>query len=350
MAGALAITVMVRGLAATMPFLLAGALPVEVRDDQRWPYAGAWLHPVGDPYDFAAADPDSAPGFRVQRNVKRGIDAHDGADLLNGRGRDAVRAAANGLVVRAATSGYQGGYGAHVVLAHRSRDGQVRFSVYAHLVPGKVQARAGEAVLAGELLGRVGASGRATTPHLHFEIREPRRADEHWQVARAVDPVVFVNEHLPRARTDTTWARPYLEWAELAGLLAPNDRGAALLTRDTWRSMLVFGTRTERDGEGGLADPRAALVEADVLPADAESTSTRPVFWDECTRELAAADAVGWRVPGPRVPTVAHRAVCRSAFRNDRPASVLRTLAKRKDRPPTVAEACALVADSMFDD
>jgi murein DD-endopeptidase MepM/ murein hydrolase activator NlpD len=343
------VIVLARAFATALPFLLAGLLPIEVHDDQRWPYAGAWLNPVGGPYDFTAGGPDSTPGFRVHRNLVRGPAGHEGADLANGRGGDAVRAAANGLVVRAASTGYQGGYGTHVVIAHRSRDGRVRYSVYAHLVPGSLAARAGDAVLAGDVLGRIGASGRATTSHLHFEVRECRRADDRWENARPVDPVVFVAEHLPRARSDTTWARPYLEWAELAGLLASDDRGAALLTRDTWRSMLIFGTRTERNGPADLADPRAALVEAEVLPANAESTSTRPVPWDECTRELAAACAVGWRVPGPRVAVAAHRDACRSAFRNAHPADSLAMLGRRIDRPPTVAEACALLADSMLE-
>jgi hypothetical protein len=333
-----------------LPVLLAGLLPLDGSIEQRWPYAGAWIHPVGHPYDYSAPDPDGAPGFRINRGVKRGERPHDGADLANGRGEDAVRAAANGLVVRAADAGHHGGYGTHVVVAHRSRDGRIRYSVYAHLVPGTLSAREGDAVRAGDALGRVGASGRATTRHLHFEVREPVRPEDRWERARPVDPVAFVESQLPRARTDSTWARPYLEWAEFAGLLAGDDRGGALLTRDTWRRMLMYATRAERGTAAAPADPRDVLVRADVLPADAETTSTSPVRWGECTRDLAAADAVGWRVPGPRVDADGHRQTCRQAFRHERPLRQLAKLGRRNDRPPTVAEACALVADAAMDD
>jgi murein DD-endopeptidase MepM/ murein hydrolase activator NlpD len=61
-------------------------------------------------------------------------------------------------------SGDERGYGTTVIVEHA--DG-VR-TRYAHLSAALVQK--GETIAAGELLGRAGQSGRATGPHVHFEV------------------------------------------------------------------------------------------------------------------------------------------------------------------------------------
>jgi murein DD-endopeptidase MepM/ murein hydrolase activator NlpD len=92
----------------------------------------------------------------------RGMRFHEGVDLLAARGTD-VRAAAPGRVTFA---GYAlGGWGRLVVVAHT--DG-VR-TMYAHL--SVVEAQLGEEVSTATVLGQVGATGDATGPHLHFEVR-----------------------------------------------------------------------------------------------------------------------------------------------------------------------------------
>lgn len=45
-----------------------------------------------------------------------------------------------------------------------------QFAAYAHLQPGSVQVKAGQRVRRGQLLGRVGNSGDAREPHLHFHV------------------------------------------------------------------------------------------------------------------------------------------------------------------------------------
>ena len=47
-----------------------------------------------------------------------------------------------------------------------------RYVTYAHLQLGSVRVRVHEHVAAGELLGRLGNSGQATAPHLHFQVTD----------------------------------------------------------------------------------------------------------------------------------------------------------------------------------
>ena len=48
--------------------------------------------------------------------------------------------------------------------------GGAQFAYYMHLQPGSVRVRAGDLVRRGQVMARVGASGDAREPHLHFEV------------------------------------------------------------------------------------------------------------------------------------------------------------------------------------
>src|SRR6476661_5828359 len=90
----------------------------------------------------------------------RGNGWHAGLDFPASAGTP-VAAAGGGRVVFA---GWDDGFGLTVVVAHTLGV----HSRYAHLSRAAVSA--GEAVATGALIGRVGATGRATGPHLHFEV------------------------------------------------------------------------------------------------------------------------------------------------------------------------------------
>jgi murein DD-endopeptidase MepM/ murein hydrolase activator NlpD len=86
---------------------------------------------------------------------------HHGLDIVARQGAP-VLAAASGNVVK---SGYEALLGNVVVLDHCTG----YRSMYAHL--SSRQVREGDFVNRGEELGKVGATGRTTGPHLHYEVR-----------------------------------------------------------------------------------------------------------------------------------------------------------------------------------
>lgn len=88
---------------------------------------------------------------------------HEGLDYAAASGTP-VRAAGDGTVLRA---GYGGGYGNLVEIRHR--EGVT--TRYGHLSRIAVGLRPGTRVTQGQLIGRVGSTGLATGPHLHYEFR-----------------------------------------------------------------------------------------------------------------------------------------------------------------------------------
>jgi peptidoglycan hydrolase-like protein with peptidoglycan-binding domain len=92
----------------------------------------------------------------------RGDRFHTGVDYPQDYGVP-VRAAGSGCVSSAGSTG--GGYGNLVIISHRAG----MASWYAHL--GRILVRPGQCVSAGTTIGTVGATGNATGPHLHFELR-----------------------------------------------------------------------------------------------------------------------------------------------------------------------------------
>jgi murein DD-endopeptidase MepM/ murein hydrolase activator NlpD len=92
----------------------------------------------------------------------RGDRFHAGIDIISPPGV-AVAAARAGHVVYAGWR--RGGWGIEVTIAH---GGGVR-TIYAHLSVEAVSV--GDWVAGGTMIGRVGSTGDATGPHLHFEVR-----------------------------------------------------------------------------------------------------------------------------------------------------------------------------------
>jgi murein DD-endopeptidase MepM/ murein hydrolase activator NlpD len=87
---------------------------------------------------------------------------HDGLDIPMAPGTP-IRAAEAGRVIH--SGGGLSGYGNTIILRHAGR----LSTVYAHNRKNLV--RVGEFVERGQVIGEVGKTGRASTPHLHFEVR-----------------------------------------------------------------------------------------------------------------------------------------------------------------------------------
>ncbi len=95
--------------------------------------------------------------------VRKIIRPHEGIDCAAPYGSP-VFAAEDG---RVAFSGRKGAYGRLIVIDHDSGWS----TWYGHLSKVDQRIRKGAAVRAGQSIGRVGTSGAATGPHLHFETR-----------------------------------------------------------------------------------------------------------------------------------------------------------------------------------
>jgi murein DD-endopeptidase MepM/ murein hydrolase activator NlpD len=100
---------------------------------------------------------------------------HKGIDIQAPEG-ESIKAAEDGVVI---FSGFLKGYGNVVIIKH---EGDF-FTVYAHNKVNLV--KEGEFVKKGQVIGKVGMTGNAQTPHLHFEVRKK---------TKPLDPTEYLQE------------------------------------------------------------------------------------------------------------------------------------------------------------
>jgi murein DD-endopeptidase MepM/ murein hydrolase activator NlpD len=118
-------------------------------------------------------------GFGGRRNPfgGGGYEFHSGQDIEAAPGAPVVSGASG----RVAFVGWQNGYGQLVVVDH----GGGLTTRYGHL--SHIDVSLGQSVARGELVGRVGSTGRSTGPHLHYEVRindEPVNPLQYMLMAR----------------------------------------------------------------------------------------------------------------------------------------------------------------------
>jgi hypothetical protein len=312
---------------------------------ERWCWSGAWRYPVGSARDFQLPGTGPSAGYRLNRNIggpETGTPTHQGADLSCGHGGGPVCAAATGLVLVAARQGWNSGYGRHVVIGHRLCDGTVAYTVYAHLSQGTLRVRAGQPVAAGTVLGRVGSTGRATSPHLHFEVRMADEPNSAWQDARVVDPIAFVWARLaPEAPPDSLagcW-----EWAAYSSLVDTLASPGNELDHPSWWRMLAVAGAHQLSGLPSTgAALRDSLIAAGLLPEETLEPSKVPVSWEEMARDLKRLHSKGARLPRGPLPKAKLHSLCQGVLGVPSPGIDPSRLRHRKDRPTTLAAVLTL--------
>lgn len=129
--------------------------------------------PVRKPV-FGEIDMSSPFGMRMDPFVK-GPAIHSGIDMRGDTG-DPVRSPATGTVTIA---GVNGGYGKMVEIDH----GNGLSTRYGHM--SAIDVNVGQSVRIGQIIGKIGSTGRSTGPHLHYETRVDGEAVDPQKYLRA---------------------------------------------------------------------------------------------------------------------------------------------------------------------
>jgi len=131
------------------------------------------------------------------------LSTHKGMDLVGANhayGAENVIAALDGEVVYPSSTASAicpsgsnmscgGGYGNYIVIQHA--DGN--YTLYAHLHKGSVFVKAGDQVKQGQVIAKMGSSGRSTGTHLHFEVRVGSNVS-----SAVTDPRNYIDPDNPR--------------------------------------------------------------------------------------------------------------------------------------------------------
>jgi murein DD-endopeptidase MepM/ murein hydrolase activator NlpD len=115
-------------------------------------------------------------------HITQGIHGKNGVDIGLASGAP-IRAAADGTVIVARGNGaWNGGYGNYVVISHANGTQ----TLYAHLK--SVLVSPGQSVSDGQVIGYMGATGKAFGTHLHFEVRGAANPFRNCRVGSVCSP------------------------------------------------------------------------------------------------------------------------------------------------------------------
>ncbi|TMQ64545.1 MAG: hypothetical protein E6K79_07495 [Candidatus Eisenbacteria bacterium] len=310
-------------------------------DNSSIPIAGAFIYPVGDELDYTKSHEGEPSGYYVSdpylkiRGGKKHR-THYGVDLACGRGGAPIRAIASGIVVVADANAlikvqrqqqlrlpvvengkrvykqgtrlrtvykWRTGWGNYVVIRHVLPSGEWVHSLYGHMAPHSMLVKRGDIVAAGQPLGKIGHTGRATSSHLHLEIRKnipgdpddvtpqdgddeaPTPEERSYSQLQTVDPLAFLEQHVRRYEDldPGSWQSRYALAACRDGIVT-GDRAKfepdKSMTRGEYYRALVLAFRlgtpfTTKTWESTVN----ALVDSEILdPAGAHDPSPGDVI------------------------------------------------------------------------
>jgi murein DD-endopeptidase MepM/ murein hydrolase activator NlpD len=126
-------------------------------------YESALREQARVPSIWPVANGETTDSFGGRRDPFGGgsSEFHSGQDISAERGTPVYAAG----IATVKFAGTQSGYGQIVILDH----GGGITTRYGHL--SKIEVSAGQQLARGEMIGRVGSTGRSTGPHLHYEVR-----------------------------------------------------------------------------------------------------------------------------------------------------------------------------------
>lgn len=114
--------------------------------------------PIGHPL---IGEHKSMFGYRSNPFGGRSTEFHKGLDIKGETG-DPIQCTASGTITMAE---YDGGYGNSIVINHHNG----LTTKFGHM--SRLNAKVGDEVKAGDVIGFVGSTGRSTGPHLHYEVK-----------------------------------------------------------------------------------------------------------------------------------------------------------------------------------
>ena len=138
----------------------------------------------------------STPQHNIDRSYTYGStqgrnrETHHGVEFPFAYGTPILAAADGRVIVAGADTKkvyglYPGFYGNLIIIEHQIGENKRYFSLYAHL--SEVLVKENTLVKAGEIIGKVGASGSAIGSHLHFEFRTGQNAYD-----QTVNPILWL--------------------------------------------------------------------------------------------------------------------------------------------------------------
>lgn len=106
----------------------------------------------------------STLSLSVKLAITGEISYHSGTDIVVPEGTPILAAADGNVTIANATDGWGGSYGYYVKIDH----GGGRTTLYADCC--SICVTVGQQMKSGQVIAYVGHTGRATGPHLHFEV------------------------------------------------------------------------------------------------------------------------------------------------------------------------------------